>query len=804
MRVSLKWLHELVDIDLNVEELAERLDMTGTAVESVESLGQALDGVVVGQVMMREEHPNADRLSFCKVDVGDAEPLEIVCGADNFQVGDRVPVATVGAVLPNGMEIEKTKIRGCVSFGMMCSPIELGLGEEASGLMILSEDAPVGTPFATYLERDDVVLDLEITPNRPDCLSVAGIAREIGAVLDETAKWPSAKPEESGVPAEDVVSVEITEPDLCPRYTARVIRDVSIGPSPEWLQERLIACGVRPINNVVDATNYVMLELGQPLHAFDMDTLAVAEGKSAVIVRPAAQGETLVTLDGQDRALDPDMIVIADPNGPVALAGVMGGAETEVCESTTNVLLESASFDPPSISRTSRSLGLISEASYRFEKRVDPEGCAAAADKAAALLAEIAGGEVAPGIVDACPLPAESRELTLRVDRLNAVLGMEAETGYVASLLRRLGLETVEGDGVLTVTVPTWRPDLEREVDLFEEVVRLHGMTEVESTLPAGPDRVGGLTREQRLRSRIGAAARAAGLNEVTTYSFVDPSDVERLGRQLADGKRLVRVLNPMSEEQSVLRPTIAGNLIRAVSYNQRRNVPDVHLYEIGTVFVTEDGRKQPIESGVLAGVLAGSWNRPSWNDPAPELGFFDGKGVLASVMEELHVPHWTVRASERLPLQPGRGAEIVVNGAVAGWMGEAHPDVLAAFEAQGPVTLFELDLETLLRAAVDVVAYRPVPRFPAVQLDIALVLPSEVTAEQVMHTIRKEGKKLLESVRLFDVYEGEGVPQGKRSLAFSLAYRSPERTLTDDEVQGVHEKVISQVCKRFGGEIRG
>jgi phenylalanyl-tRNA synthetase beta chain len=803
MRVSLKWLQEMVDVDVPIEELAERLDMTGTAVESVESLGEALDGVVVGRVLSREPHPNADRLSFCTVDVGEDDPLEIVCGADNFEAGDLVPVATVGAVLPNGMEIEKTKIRGCVSFGMMCSPIELGMGEEASGLMILPEDAPPGVPFATYLERDDVVLDLEVTPNRPDCLSVAGVAREIGAVLDRPSKWPSSEPGGSGVAAQDVVSVDIADPVLCPRYTARVIRDVTVGPSPEWVQERLIACGVRPINNVVDATNYVMLELGQPLHAFDMDTLAVADSKTAIIVRHAAEGETLLTLDDQERALDPDMIVIADPNGPVALAGVMGGADTEVCDTTTNVLLESASFDPPSISRTSRALGLISEASYRFEKRVDPAGCAAAADRAAALLAEIAGGVVAPGIVDAYPVPAESRELELRVERLNAVLGMDADAVYVSSLLRRLGLEVDAGEGVLTVTVPTWRPDLEREVDLFEEVVRLHGMTEVSSTLPAGPDRVGGLTREQRIRSRLGGAARAAGLNEVTTYSFIDPADLERLGWQLPQDEIPVRVLNPMSEEQSILRPTIAGNLVRAVSYNQRRNVPDVHLYEIGTVFSTRDGRKQPIERGVVAGVLAGAWSRPSWNDPGSQLGFFDGKGVIASIMEELHVPHWTVRATDLPLLQPGRAAEVVVNGSVAGWLGEAHPDVLAAFDARGPVTLFELDLETLLSAAVDVVAYRPVPRYPAVQLDVAFVLPGDIAAEQVMHTVRKEGKKLLESVRLFDVYDGEGVPSGRRSLALSLAYRSPDRTLTDDEVQKVHEKVVSQVCKRFGGEVR-
>lgn len=804
MRVSLNWLQELVPVDVPIDELTERLDMTGTAVEAVERVGAALDNVVVGSVVTRDPHPDADKLSFCKVDVGGEEPVEIVCGADNFAAGDKVPVALVGAELPNGMRIEKTKIRGCVSHGMMCSPIELGLGEEASGLLILPEDAPVGMPFAQYQGREDLVLDLEVTPNRPDCLSVAGIAREVAAILDQSATWPAEQPAESGTPAADVVRVEIEDPALCPRYTARVIRGVSIGPSPEWLQERVIAAGARPINNIVDATNYVMFEVGQPLHAFDMDTLGIADGMSHVVVRHAASGEKLTTLDGQERTLDADMIVIADPNGAIALAGVMGGAETEVGEASTTILLESASFDPASISRTSRSLGLTSEASLRFEKRVDPAGCAAAADRAAALIAQVAGGQVAPGIVDAYPLPPEPRTLTVRVGRLNSFLGTEFDATYVRALLERLGLGVEPAGDDLSVTVPTWRPDLEREVDLFEEVVRLHGMSAVTPTLPAGPDRVGGLTREQHLRARIGRAARAAGLNEVTTYSFVDPVDLERLSWTLAEEAEPVRVLNPMSEEQSILRPTVAGNLIRAVSYNQRRDVPDVHLYEIGATFSTSVGRKQPVETTVLAAVLAGAWNRPEWNAAAQQLGFFDGKGAIESVLEELHVPHWTVRPADHAWLQPGRSTDVIVNGKVAGWLGEVHPAVLDAFDAAGPVALFELDLASLLAAAVDVVAYRPVPRYPSVNRDMALVLPQDAAAEQVAQAIRKEGKAILEDVRLFDVYQGEGVPTGKRSLAFSLTYRASDRTLTDDEVQTVHDNLVAQVCKRFGGEVRG
>ncbi|GAB4280577.1 MAG: phenylalanine--tRNA ligase subunit beta [Coriobacteriia bacterium] len=803
MRVSLNWLTEFVDVDIEVEELAERLDMTGTAVEAVERVGAAFDKVVVGQVVSRDKHPNADKLSYCKVDVGGEDLLDIVCGADNFSAGDKVPVALVGAQLPNGMTIEKAKIRGCVSHGMMCSPIELGLGEDASGLMILPQEAPVGVPFAEYAGRQDVVLDLEITPNRPDCLSVAGVAREVGAVLGREASWPHASPDETGAPAADEVEVVIEDPVLCPRYTARVIRGVEVGPSPEWLQERIISAGARPINNIVDATNYVMFEMGQPLHAFDMDTLARAEGKVRVIVRAANDGETLKTLDGQVRRLGADDVVIADVEGPIALAGVMGGEATEVSDATVNVLLESASFDPAHISRTSRSLSLLSEASVRFERGVDPEGCAAAADRAAALIAEIAGGEVAPGVVDEYPVKAQPRRLELRVERMNRFLGTSLKAEETADILRRLGLSVSGDSDVLLVEVPTFRPDLEREVDLYEEVVRLFGMQEVPSTLPAGPSRVGGLTRAQKLRQRVGEAARAAGLNEVTTYAFFDPADLERLRFEMPEGSRLARIINPMSEEQSALRPTIASNLIRAVSYNQRRGVPDVHLYEIGTVFEAREGAKQPVEREVLAGVLAGSWHRPTWNDPAEPLDFFDGKGVVATVMEELHVPHWRVERAALAWLHPGRSAEVVVNGKRIGWLGEALPDVLDAFEAKGPVTLFELEMAPLLEAARDVVEYKPVPRFPSVNLDVALVVPSDVPAEQILVTMRKEGGPLLEDVRLFDVYEGEGVPDGMRSLAFSLTYRAPDRTLTDDEVSRVHDKVVMRTCKRFKANVR-
>jgi phenylalanyl-tRNA synthetase beta chain len=804
MRVSMKWLRELVDVDLPTDELVDLLDMTGTKVEAVHTLGAALEGVFVGRILTKERHPDADTLWVTTVDVGEPQPLQIVCGAQNFEAGDKVPVAVVGAVLPNGMTIKKAKLRGVVSEGMNCSPIELGIGTEASGLLVLPADAPVGMPFAAYHGMADTVLELEVTPNRPDCLSMAGVAREVGAVTGKSVRSPGGKPEESGTPAAERVSITIEDADLCPRYTARLITGVKIAPSPDWLVERVTAAGARPINNIVDITNYVMFEMGQPLHAFDAATLGVAGGKIAIGVRVARAGEKLTTLDGVDRDLVADTLMITDPSGVIALAGVMGGETTEVSDATVDILLESACFKAASVGRTSRRLGLISEASQRFERGVDPNGCAAAVDRAAQLMADLAGGTVAPGVVDAYPATIEPLALSLRVARVNSLLGTELMAGVVTGILERLSLEVAAKGDTLHVTVPTFRPDLVREADLIEEVVRVHGMGNVPSTLPAGRGRFGGLSADQRRRERIGAALRAAGLNEALTWAFSDPSDAARCGWIFGPDERPVRLLNPMSVEQSVLRFTTLPGLLRAVSNNQRKAVLDVQLYEMGAVWLTSPGRKQPKERAMLAGVLAGSWDRPGWNDAPPPLDFFDGKGAIQTVAEELGIAKWRVRSAAFPWLQPGRSAEVLIGGDVVGWLGEVHPGVLEAYECTGPVTVFELQMKPLLKAAREVCEFVDIPRFPAVKIDLAIVVPEDVTVERVEQSIRSAGGKLLEEVRLFDVYRGKGVPAGKKSLAFSLTYRDPERTLTDDEVAAAHEKVVRKVTGAVGGELRG
>ena len=801
----MKWLRELVTVDKSIPELVDLLDMTGTAVEAVHTSGEALDNVVVGLIAEKTKHPEADKLWVTTVDVGDGTPRTIVCGAQNFEAGDKVPVALVGAVLPGGFEIKKAKLRGVVSEGMNCSARELGLGEDHDGLLILPADAPVGMAFAQYQGLSDIIIELEVTPNRPDCLSMAGVAREIGAVLGHEAKVPASTPAEAGVPAMSSCSVEIVDPELCPRYTARIIRNVKIGPSPQWLAEKVTAAGARPINNVVDITNYVLFELGQPLHAFDLDTLAAGDdGLAAISVRRAQSGEHLTTLDGARRELSETTLVICDPTGPVALAGVMGGEATEVSESTVNVLLESACFDPESISRTSRSLALISEASLRFERTVDRTACIAAVDRAAQLMAEVAGGEVAPGVVDAYARPLESVRLSLRLSRLLQIVGVPIAAEEAAAILTTLGCEVAVHADRLDVDVPSFRPDLEREIDLIEEVLRIWGMERVEATLPAGRGRAGALTPEQRWRERIGAIMRAAGLNETMTYAFSDPGDAEKCDMASAAGELAVELLNPMSGEQAVLRQSILPGLLRSVSYNQRRGVNDVHLYEIGSVFTTSTGRKQPREHTMLAAVMVGSWHPTEWNDRVMSLDFFDGKGIVESLAREMAFDRFKVRAVEHPWLQPGRASDVLVGGEVVGWLGEVHPVVLERFEADAPVVAFELDLARLIRAAKPARTFVEPARFPGVEHDIAVVVDEGVSAERIAQAINAAGGKLLESARLFDVYRGKGVESGKKSMAFSLMYRAQDRTLTTEEVEGAHAKLVRKVLGAVGGELRG
>ena len=819
MKVSLKWLSDYVDVPSDIKEFCDRLDLTGTGVEGVEKLGSAYDGVVVGHVLTCEPHPDSDHMHVVTVDVGAGEPVQIVCGAPNIAAGIKVPVATIGAVLPGDFKIKKSKLRGVTSCGMCCSKRELGMGTDHEGIWILPEDAACGQPIADYLKLTDTVLDLEITPNRPDCLSMVGMAREVGAMYQVPASDPlqdmAGKLEISAAEAASV-SVSIEDEVRCPRYTARVIRDCKVGPSPDWMVERLAAIGQRSINNIVDVTNYILFLFGQPLHAFDFDKLVGDDGAAKVIVRAAQEGERLVTLDGEDRALTPDMTVIATPErGAVALAGVMGGLDTEVTDETTNILLEAATFEAGRTSRTSRNLGLISESSMRYERGVDDHSIEVRSAAAAALIAEVSGGTVVlmnegDEIVDTWPVRSEPVKLRFRVPRFCAMMGSDIPTDFVVGTLERLGCK-VEGSidaEVLEVVAPTFRPDLEREIDLYEEVLRLWGMDRIGSTLPGGRGRVGVRTEEQRIASLVNDTLRACGMNETMTYSFAEPSDIERLRMKADDLGDAVELLNPLNADQSVMRQSIVPGLLRSVAYNQSRGVKNVQLYEIGTVFFAAEGRKKPKERQKVAGVMAGAMHEAGWNRSEVAYDFFDGKGVLESIARELALPKVRFRAfsaEEALHLQPGRAAEMMAAGAVIGWVGEIHPLVAGAFEANAPIVAFELDMAALVKAARPARDYVDVPTFPAVAMDQAFVVSEDVTHERMCQVMTSAGGKLLESVSLFDVYrDEERVGAGKKSMAYALTYRAADRTLTSEEVERAHERLVKKVCGATGAEVRG
>lgn len=809
MKVSLKWLSDYVDVPSDIKEFCDRLDLTGTGVEGVETLGATFDGVVVGYVETCEEHPDSDHMHVVTVDVGGEEPIQIVCGAPNIAQGIKVPVATVGAVLPGDFKIKKSKLRGVASCGMCCSKRELGLGTDREGIWVLPEDAVVGTPIAEYLGLTDTVIDLEITPNRPDCLSMVGFAREVGAMYGLDWREPAAQLEEADEPIEGQVSVTIDDAERCPRYTARLIKGVKVGPSPDWLVERLTAIGQRSINNIVDVTNYVLFELGQPLHTFDFDTLDLEDGAAHIIVRAAQDGEKLVTLDETECELTNDMTVIATPKRAVALAGVMGGFDSEVTDATVNVLLETAAFSPAHTSRTSRNLGLISESSLRYERRVDDMDVDERADYAAALIAEVSGGTVCSGIVDEWPAGTpEERVLAFRIERFQKMMGEAIPVEFVTDCLDRLGcIVTDEGEGVLRVVAPTFRPDLEREIDLYEEVLRLYGMDRIPSTLPAGRGRLGVRTPQQLVDAKLHATLSACGMNETMTYSFAAADDVEKLRMNEEGLGEAAELINPMNAEQSCMRRTIVPGLLRSVAYNQSRGVSNIQLYEIGTVFSAREGAAQPKERRKLAGVLAGAMGPAAWNNAPAAFDFFDGKGVLESIARELalsKVRFKALSAEEAPHLQPGRAAQMLSGGDVVGWVGEIHPLAADAFEAAAPVVAFELDMAVLERAARPARDYVDVPQFPAVARDAAFVVDESVTNEKLMQCMTSAGGKLLEGVQLFDVYrDEERIGAGKKSMAYSLTYRAADRTLTSEEVDKAHDRLVKKVSNATGAEQR-
>ncbi|WP_166242155.1 phenylalanine--tRNA ligase subunit beta [Paenibacillus turpanensis] len=816
MKVSYQWLSEYVDVSgYTARDLAEKLTRSGIEVDVIEERNKGVTKVVVGHVVSREKHPDADKLNVCKVNAGTGEELQIVCGAKNVDAGQKVPVALVGAKLPGGLDIKRAKLRGVESQGMICSAKELGLNEkllpkeQQEGILVLPTESEVGTEITNVLSLDDEVLELELTPNRSDALSMLGVAYEIAAILGREVKLPNPEQgmETTGQQASEAISVTIDAKEQCAHYSARLIENVKVGPSPLWMQNRLIAAGIRPISNIVDITNYVMLEYGQPLHAFDADRIA----GGAVHVRLAKEGERLVTLDGADRTLEPHMLLIADPEKPVGLAGVMGGANSEVEEGTTRILLESARFAGSSVRRTSRQLGLRSEASLRFEKEVNADAVIDALNRAASLMSQYAGGRVAQGIVEQkLSQPAEV-SLSLTLERVNGYLGTSMTMDEVQDIFSRLNF-SVEKAGAeeLTVKVPRRRADITRDVDLLEEVARLYGYDNIPTELMTGVTTPGALTKEQTIRRGIRTVLNQSGLHEVVTYSLTQPRLNEVFRPLGADTQNLkpIGLSLPMSEERSVLRSSLLPHLIEVAVYNRNRNMDDVAIFETASIFLTEEDAltKLPEERTVTAALWTGKRSEPHWSEKSRPVDFFDLKGVLEKLLASLGIHNASFEAAQAPGYHPGRTAAVRVTAGEAsielGLIGQLHPQVQHDFDLDDTY-VFELDMAEVYRAAGNTIAYRTLPRFPAVTRDIAVVADAGLAVGQLKATVAEVGGELLESIGVFDIYTGERIGEGKKSVALSLVYRHPERTLTDEEIAEAHGKVVAALESRHGAELR-
>jgi phenylalanyl-tRNA synthetase beta chain len=807
MRISLAWLAEYVDLGgIAPDEFAKRLTAVGLEVEAVERTGGGLEGVVAARIVAAEPHPNAEKLSVTRVEAGKDE-LQIVCGARNWQVGDVVPLATVGTTLPGGQRIEKAKLRGVESSGMLCSAKELGLAEDAGGLLLLDRKIAPGTPIAKALALEDVLFEVNVTPNRPDCLSHIGIAREVAAILGQKPKLPVPRLTEQGPPAKSAVKVRIEDPDRCARYAARVVEGVRIGPSPLWLARRLESCGVRSISNVVDATNFVLLELGHPLHAFDLDRVAGHE----IVVRTARPGEKLTTLDGKERELSTEDLLIADRDRGSALAGVMGGGDSEISAGTTRVLLESAWFEPGGVRRTSRRHGLKTEASYRFERGADPGMVIPAVDRCAALIAELAGGTVLKGVVDAHPRKVKAPKVKLRWHRPAEILGMEVARADARRILTRLGFaETAVTMEAGVFQVPSWRADVSIEEDLVEEIVRTKGYDAIPETLPGNGVDTPAEPEEAQAIARIRAALESAGFSEAVNFSFVASKELEPFDAPVVTGDGSGRALgialkNPISAELSVMRTSLVPSLLKNVAHNRRQRVEDVRLYEIASVYhPAPDPKDKPTHESVeVAGVLAGRRSPPSWATGSDPLDFYDAKAAMGEVLDALGVEaRWQAGAEAWLHPRHSAIVRAAEGDDVLGVVGELHPRTAAAFDLPRGVLAFRLSLDALLRRMRLVPQHRPIPRLPAVLRDLAVVVDDAVTAASVEAAVREE--PLVEAVRLFDVYRGAPLPAGKKNLAFAISYRAPDRTLTDAEADAAHARIVQRLGAKLGAELRG
>lgn len=810
MQVSMKWLQDYIQLDESAEVLADKYTMAGIPVENVIRADAGLEKVVTGRLDKVVPHPDSDHLLVCTVNIGKDEPIQIVTGAPNVAEGQVVPVALVGAHLPNGQKISKGKLRGVASNGMLCSAGELHLNLEAlpeeqkTGIYILPEDTAIGVPAKDVLGLDDVVLEFELTANRGDCFSVFGLVREAAALTGKKPNWPEIKVnEDDEAKAGDMIKIGIEATDLCGRFSARVLKNVKLGPSPEWMRERLEGAGIRAINNVVDVTNFVMVELGQPMHAYDYDQVV---GHS-LTARRAVAGENLHTLDDSSRVAKGDELVIADGEKPAGLAGIMGGLETEITENTTTVVLEAASFNGPSIRRTARACGLHSEASGRFERGVDVTKTIRALDRAAQLLQDMGACTVAKGVVDVYPNPKAEVRVDFTVEDINRRLGTELPASEMTGIMEKLGFQVEEkGPGSYQVLVPSWRNDVSCMEDISEEVARIHGYDNIPSTLPFGRAVQGGQSPVQDFVDKIKSVLVGMGMCEELSFGFTHPSVFDKL-RIPEDSplRQAVPIMNPLTDEYPLVRTTLLSGIFENALRNYSRKNEDVRLFEVAPVFypkalpVTE----QPVQVLKLAGIIMGRRNAVGWSQAKDEVDFYDMKGIVEELLKQIAISKYTVEPGEHYAMHPGKTAVFKKGREIIATVGEVHPAVAAAFGISKKMYIFEMDIDTLMKYTAKNFHCEHLPKYPAITRDLAMLVDDAVAAGEVEQVIEKNGGKHFREVTLFDVYTGKQIAEGKKSLAFTVRFQSDERTLTDEEADTAFNNIISAISSKFKAELR-
>ncbi len=801
MKFTVNWLKQYVDFDLSAEDLAERLTMLGLEVDAVTPLYQALTKIKVAEVITVDKHPQADHLSVCTVQVG-AEMKRVVCGAPNVRPGLLSAIALPGVVMPEGFKIKKSKLRGQVSEGMLCSEKELGLNDSHTGIIELPESCSTGQSLRQALNLEDTLIEVDLTPNRPDCTSVIGIAREIAAFSGSILKPPKSNTS-NPASGNTSFSVEVQDTALCPRYAAQLLRGVKIGPSPAWLQRLLTAVGLRPINNIVDITNFVMLEYGQPLHAFDFNKLS----GSKVIVRQALSGEKITTLDDVERLLEPDMLVICDENKPAAVAGIMGGGSSEVDNSTSEILLESAYFNPVSIRRTARRLKLSTDASYRFERGIDPQGTIKALNRAISLMVRYSGAEISGSIVDCRNTLPETQPIQLRVQRTANLLGDDFTLEEISNMLNAIEVTSTEIDkDTLLVTPPSFRVDLEREIDLVEEVARLKGYNEIPTTLPTVPMAFSSQAEDRLLRRRISHLMTGLGCSEAINYSFTDPADFAKLTLDENDHRRrTIKIMNPLSEEQSIMRTTLLPGLLENTRHNINHQNNDLKIFEIGKVFLPVDGQEQPLEEQHISAVFSG---RRQLDGPPVHFGttpfdIYDAKGIIENILNEIRLEAHFIIDSDAPYSSSGQFLTIESAGKYLGELGKFSPTVLKAFGIKEEIYFLDLNLDKVGTAQTAGIKFKPLSRFPAVKRDLAIIIDNGIGAGEIVEAINNEGFKHLQRVEIFDIYQGNPISEGQKSVALSLTYHSDKNTLKDKAVAKIQNKIITLLVDKFHGKLR-